>query len=97
MANVPQATVAVEYRFIEDYHVFTSRDVYGLYVASTDPHKACDAIAPAIQHLLNANERSSCVETALSLRARLLETLRKPGSTSPEQLGPRQFVLRPAA
>ena len=52
MPSGPQATVAVEYRFIDGYHVFTSRDVYGLYVASKDPRKAFDGVAPAIQQLL---------------------------------------------
>lgn len=97
MPKVSQATVAVEYRFIDGYHVFTSRDVYGLYVASRDPRKAYDAVAPAIKQLLSVNEGVSCsVEATLSLQ-QFLEALRKPGSASPEQLGPRQFVLRPAA
>lgn len=97
MPNGTQATVAVEYRFIDGYHVFTSRDVYGLYVASRDPRKAYDAVAPAIQQLLSANEGVSCsVEATLSLQ-QFVDALRKPGSVPPEQLGPRQFVLRPAA
>ena len=96
MASRSLATVAVEYRYIDGYHVFTSNDVYGLYVASKDPRKAYDAVAPAIQQLLSVNEGISCsVEKSLSLK-QFLQTLRKPGSETPEQLGPRQFVLRTA-
>ncbi len=97
MSNVAQATVAVEYRFIDGYHVFTSRDVYGLYVASRDPRKAYDAVAPAIKQLLNVNEGVSCSVEATVPLSQFVEALRKPGSASPAQLGPRQFVLRPAA
>ena len=49
------ATICVNYRNIEGYHVFTSDDVYGLYVASKDPLKAFKSVAPSLQKLVKLN------------------------------------------
>ena len=38
-------TINVQYKNIEGYHVFTSDDVDGLYIASKDPRKAFKAAA----------------------------------------------------
>jgi hypothetical protein len=99
MASRSPATVAVEYRFIEGCHIFTSHEVYGLYVASRDPQKAYERVGPAIEQLLNANEGISCdVEPAVSLREFLRSLKGAPlEAWQEQQLSSRQFVLRPAA
>lgn len=62
-------TIKVKYRFMYDYHIFTSKDVYGLYVASRDPQKALAAVPGALRALVKANEGVDCdVEVAKSFR-----------------------------
>ena len=48
-------TIEAEYRHIEGYHVFTSKDVWGLYVARKDGRKAFEEVAPTIKFLLERN------------------------------------------
>ena len=93
------ATVCVQYCFIEGYHVFTSDDVYGLYVASRDAREAFSNLAPAIELLVKLNEDINCVvEPAVSFRE-FLESVRKPSSETehPKALRSQSFVLRAAA
>jgi hypothetical protein len=100
MASGLPATVAVQYRFIEGCHVFTSHEIYGLYVASKDPQKAYERVGPAIEQLLSVNEGISCqVEAAVPLRDFLRSSRRGRPSEAwqAKQLGARHFVLRPAA
>jgi hypothetical protein len=61
------AAIRVSYRFIDGYHVYTSEDVYGLYVANRDPCVAFQAVAPSLEKLIQLNEEISCrVERALT-------------------------------
>ena len=46
------AAIRVAYRFIDGYHVYTSDDVYGLYIANQDAGKAYSAIAPSLEKLI---------------------------------------------
>ena len=48
-------TIEAEYRHIEGYHVFTSKDVWGLYVARKNGRKAFEEVAPTIKFLLERN------------------------------------------
>jgi hypothetical protein len=43
--------ISVRYRFVDGYHIFTSPDVRGLYVASRDPRNAYDSVAEVLQEL----------------------------------------------
>ena len=52
--------IRVTYRFIDGLHVYTSDDVYGLYVANRDPRRAYDAVAPSLQRLISLNEGMDC-------------------------------------
>jgi hypothetical protein len=47
----------IEYREIEGYHIFTSPDVFGLYIATKDAARAQAQIAPAVVELLKLNEK----------------------------------------
>jgi hypothetical protein len=99
MLSDSQATVAVQYRFIDGYHVFTSHEVYGLYVASKDPNKAYHDVGPAIEQLLKLNEGVECsVEPAFCLRE-FIKVVRgqAPEAWQLQRLSSRRFVLRPAA
>ena len=55
------ATIHVQYRFVDGYHVFTSEDVRGLYVASKDPQKAFEDVCPVLQELITLKLKSPCV------------------------------------
>ena len=93
-----QATICVNYRNIDGYHVFTSEDVYGLYVASQDPEKAFKGVGPALQKLIRLNEHVNCrVEPADSFREFLSALRGEVQTTYIAALGSRNFVLTPAA
>ncbi|GEM_PF-3233013 len=46
--------VSVKYRQVSGWHVFTSEDVPGLYVASPDAIRAYNDVGPSIQRLLHS-------------------------------------------
>ncbi len=54
-------SVCVRYKYVDGWHVFSSDDVAGLYVASTDAEKAFNDIGPSIELLLKLNEGIECV------------------------------------
>ena len=45
----------IEYREIDGYHIFTSNDIYGLYVAAKDFADAVEYLGPSIKMLMEAN------------------------------------------
>lgn len=49
------AMIEVQYRYIDGCHIFTSEDVYGLYVASKSPEKAYRDVQPSIEKLMRLN------------------------------------------
>ena len=95
--------IDVQYRHVEGYHVFTSEDVYGLYVASKDARKAFDGVAPALAALLGRNyEIDAVVEPAVPfaefLKSRWPKFQDAPERPRPPQiLGPQRYVLKQAA
>lgn len=48
--------ISVDYRRIDGWHVFTSEEVRGLYVADKDLRTAYQAVAPSIEFLLAENQ-----------------------------------------
>lgn len=52
MAN----TINLKYAFREGYHIFTSPDLSGFYVASKDAEKAISEIPEAIKLLMKLNQ-----------------------------------------
>jgi hypothetical protein len=55
-----KTSICVKYKYAEDWHVFASDDLPGLYVASRDAKKSFDDVGPAIQKLLLLDEGISC-------------------------------------
>lgn len=49
-------TIAVKYEFKNGYHIYTSDDVCGLYVASKDPERAFNHVAASIEKLIKLND-----------------------------------------
>ncbi len=90
------AAIRVNYRFIDGYHVYTSEDVYGLYVANRDPLAAYEAVAPSLEKLIELNEGISCrVEPALTF-SELVRAARHPEAPLPHEITSRSFLARAA-
>jgi hypothetical protein len=90
------AAIRVNYRFIDGYHVYTSDDVYGLYVAHRDPCAAFQAVAPSLEKLIQLNEGISCsVEPALTF-SELLRSSRHPEEPAVHEITARSFIARAA-
>jgi len=61
-----ESTILVDYRVVAGWHIFTSKQVRGLYVANPDQRLAYEAVGPSIAKLLELNERiSTSVRPAL--------------------------------
>jgi hypothetical protein len=90
------AAIRVNYRFIDGYHIYTSDDVYGLYVANRDPARAYAAVAPSLEKLIQLNERISCrVEPVLTF-SELVRSARNPELPVLHEITSRSFVARAA-
>jgi hypothetical protein len=55
-----RGVIRVNYKYVEGWHVFTSEEVFGLYVANKDPERAYNGVATSIQLLLELNEGIKC-------------------------------------
>lgn len=53
-------TVLVDYKNRDGWHVFTSNDVLGLYVASKDARKAYEDVPIALQKLMELDYSCQC-------------------------------------
>ena len=90
------AAIRVAYRFIDGYHVYTSDDVYGLYIANPDAQKAYSAIAPSLEKLIKLNEGIAChVEPALTY-SELVRAAHHPDQPVTPEITSRSFVARAA-
>jgi len=90
------AAIRVNYRFIDGYHVYTSDDVYGLYVANRDATRAYAAVAPSLEKLIQLNEGISCrVEPVLTF-SELVRSARNPDQPVLHEITSRSFVARAA-
>lgn len=91
--KVPASTVAVDYRIIDGWHVFTSEQVKGLYVAHEDCQVAYDAVAPTIEALLSENENVQVEVQPKDTFERFLAYLKTDVLNLPLQPGRRDFVV----
>jgi hypothetical protein len=90
------AAIRVSYRFIDGYHVYTSDDVYGLYVANRDPARAYAAVGPSLEKLIRLNEGISCrVEPVLTF-SELVRSARHRGEPVLHEITSRSFVAHAA-
>jgi hypothetical protein len=86
------ASIRVHYRFVDGYHVYTSDDVYGLYVANEDSRAAYDAVAPSLEKLIKLNEDLDCrVEPTLTF-SELVRSAKHPGEPLVPEISSRSFV-----
>lgn len=55
-----KTSICVNHKFAEDWHVFSSDDLLGLYVASKNSEVAFKDVGNAIEKLLMLNEGITC-------------------------------------
>jgi hypothetical protein len=55
-----KTSIQVNYKSVEGWHIFTSEELPGLYVASTNAKKAYDDVAIAIQMLMRLDSGIRC-------------------------------------
>jgi hypothetical protein len=95
MAERPTA-IQVKYRLIDGCHVYTSDDVYGLYVANRDPQKAYEAVARSLEKLIQLNEGIAChVEPTLTY-SELVRSAQHPDEPLIPEISSRSFLARAA-
>ena len=75
--NDTPAVILVDYRVVEGWHVFTSDQVRGLYVAGPDQREAYDAVGPSIEKLLAENEQLKVAVRPAMVFADFLERMRR--------------------
>ncbi len=97
MMGKPTATVIrVTHRLIDGVNVYTSDDVYGLYIADRDPERAYEAVAPSLQRLMHLNEGLNYqVEPALTY-SEMLRQQRHPEQPAVRESTSRSFLVRAA-
>jgi hypothetical protein len=87
------STVTVDYRIIDGWHVFTSADVRGLYVANEDQEAAFNAVGPTIETLLQLNENVRVEVRPAITFSRFLEQMKGRSSQAMPSPGSSQFVV----
>ncbi|HTG25191.1 MAG TPA: hypothetical protein VK681_34560 [Reyranella sp.] len=87
------STITVDYRVIDGWHVFTSADVRGLYVANENQEAAFNAVGPTIETLLQLNENVQVEVRAATAFSRFLEHMKGKASQSMPSPGSSQFVV----
>jgi hypothetical protein len=93
MPDTNVSTITVDYRIIDGWHVFTSADVHGLYVANENQEAAFNAVGPTIETLLQLNENVRVEVRPAITFARFLEQMRGHSAHSMPSPGSSQFVV----
>ena len=53
-------SLCIEYKHVDGWHVFSSKDLPGLYIASKDAREAFEDVGPALEELFKLNAGISC-------------------------------------
>ncbi len=98
MKEAEAATIHAQYRFVSGYHIFTSKDVRGLYVASKDAKRAFDSVGPILQELVSRKLGSPCeIEPTMTFEQFIAYVDARRLMPAAPVLGNREFVVRRAA
>ena len=87
------STITIDYRVIDGWHVFTSADVPGLYVANEDQEVAFDAVGPTIEMLLQLNENVRVEVRPAVTFSRFLDQMKRKTTQAGPSPGNSQFVV----
>lgn len=55
-----KANINIAYQCEDGYHLFTSDDIFGLFVGGNDLDEAFDSISPMIERLMKLNHDIEC-------------------------------------
>jgi hypothetical protein len=91
------ATISVRYRLIDGYHVFTSDDVRGLYVANQDPEQAFDACSEVLSALLTYKFGIEIEVTPAATIEEFMRKIRAETAVIPPAYQNRNFIIRQKA
>ncbi len=91
------AVILVDYRVIDGWHVFTSEQVRGLYVANPDQHLAYEAVAPTIEKLLAENESVNVAVKPVLAFGTFLHRMRQHAHMMKIEPGTQPFMVTAAA
>ena len=89
-----KAIINVQYDYIKGYHLFTSLDIEGLFVGSSDIDKAFDDLPEVITMLLNSNYGFDCKVTPLHTLEEYRDIEFTESGTSFENNSNRSFLIR---
>lgn len=92
------ASITVQYAFRDGWHVFTSEEVEGFYVASKNPEEAFADVAPTIALLMKLNEGVDvALEPVCTLNEFLARVRGEDSHVVPDSLKNTRYAVRPAA
>jgi len=99
MSETATFAIRTQYRTIGDYHIFTSSDVKGLYVAHRDPKKAYENVAIVMKALVEHKTGAECVIEAVAPYSEFLRHIEREhraptARTSHPVLEDKTFVVR---
>lgn len=98
MRDTRVGTIRAQYRFVDGYHIFTSEDVRGLYVASKDAKKAFDSVCPILRELVSRKLKIACeVEPTMTFDEFMTDVEARRAMPDLPALGNREFIVRRAA
>lgn len=88
-----KTSICVNYKFAEDWHVFASDDLPGLYVASKHSEIAFRDVATAIEKLVFLDEGVTCKATPEMSFKEFVE-LTQPSDDEILELHDKRFILQ---
>jgi hypothetical protein len=91
-------TIHATYRFVNGYHVFTSDDVRGLYVARKDARQAFDDVCPVLQALVTHKLKVKCeIEPTMTFDQFMAHVEAQRSAPDMPILANREFIVRRVA
>lgn len=86
-------SIAVEYKYVDNWHVFSCLDLPGLYVASADAKTAYNDVGTAIEKLLKLNYGIQCSAIPEESVASFLRKASGSVNDLPEAISSKRFAL----
>ena len=94
------ATIAVQSRYLDGYHIFTSNEVKGLHVALKDPKVAYEAVTEVLTELIavKTENREFVIVPTMSFDEWINDTPspKSPHVRRPRSIRSRQYLVRRA-
>jgi hypothetical protein len=89
-------SIEVRHRQIDDWHVFTSTDLPGLYVANKDAKTAFNDVSTAIEKLLLLDSNMSVAASPEMEFSQFINRVEDQDAESPFVLSDKRYIIREA-